>query len=93
MVWLDIFLSISLPFVAFGLFALVWKWFIGRAQAKGGSEVYVQNFGPGASLDLTKPETQGSRPPAPSFELPGGAGWESALEREVVRLRHKERGW
>jgi hypothetical protein len=93
MVWLDILLSISLPFVAFGLFALVWKWFIGRAQAKAGSGVYVQNFGAGDTLDFTKPEAQGTRPSAPSFQLPGGAGWESALEREVVRLRHKERGW
>jgi hypothetical protein len=92
MVWLDIFLSLSLPFVAFGLFTLVWKWFIGRAQAKAGSGVYVQDLGTGPSQNFTIPEKQGSRPPAPSFELPGQPGWESALAREEVRLRLKERG-
>jgi hypothetical protein len=93
MVWLDIFLSISLPFVAFGLFILLWKWFIGRAQANAGSGVYVQSLGAGASVDFTAPETQRTRPAAPSFDLPGQPGWESALAREEVRLRLKERGW
>jgi hypothetical protein len=82
MAWLDIFLSISLPFVAFAVFVVVGQWFLARAQHK------VE------SIDLplaSRKDSQGH--PVASFEPPGRLGWESALESEVVRLRHKERGW
>jgi hypothetical protein len=82
MVWLDILLSISLPFMAFGMFALVGQWFLARAQNKVESTEHP----------LTTQKTSQTHQTA-SFEPPGQPGWESALEREVVRLRAKERGW
>jgi hypothetical protein len=82
MVWLDIILSISLPFAAFGVFVLIGQWFLVRAQHK------VESM----ELPLTTQKNSQTHEAA-SFEPPGQPGWESALEREVVRLRHKERGW
>jgi hypothetical protein len=80
--WLDIFLSIALPFVALGFFAVMGQWFLARAQNKAKS----------IELPLaTQKDSQAH--PAAGFELPGSPGWESAFEREVVRLHHKERGW
>jgi hypothetical protein len=81
MVWLDIILSISLPFAAFGMFVLIGQWFLVRAQNK------VE------SIDLPPATKEDARVhPTASFEPPGHLGWESALEREEVRLRRKERG-
>jgi hypothetical protein len=80
MVWLDIFLSISLPFAAFGVFVLIGQWFLSRAQNK------IESSDTAATISKDYPR----RPD--SYEPPGQPGWESALAREEVRLRLKERG-
>jgi hypothetical protein len=80
MVWLDIFLSILVPFLCFGLFALVLVWLAQRT--------------PVSSRALSKAQEMG--PPAPRqsiVDAAGNARVEWAVDLEVQRLRHNERRW
>ena len=81
MVWLDILLSISLPFVAFAVFVFVGQWLLARAQNK------IESIDSAVTTAKDHPRRQDS------YEPPGQPGWESALAREEVRLRLKARGW
>ena len=80
MVWIDIALSIVLPFVAFGAFGLFMSWLVQRTPISGRALARAQEMGP---------------PPAREsiVDKAGNVRHEWAVDLEVQRLRRGERKW
>jgi hypothetical protein len=80
MLWLDIFLSILLPFVTFVLFAMTMSWLFQRTPVSGRALSRAQELGPPA-------------PRMPLVDQAGNARHEWAIDLEQQRLRQNERRW
>ena len=80
MTWVDIALSLVLPFGVFGVFALFMSWVVQRAPISGRAMARAQEMGP--------------PPPRVSIvDQAGNVRHEWAVDLEVQRLRQSERRW
>jgi hypothetical protein len=80
MIWLDIALSIVLPFAMFGVFALGMSWLAQRTPVSSRAMARAQEMGP-------------PPPRVAIVDEAGNARHEWAVDLEVQRLRQSERRW
>ena len=80
MIWVDMGLSLVLPFVAFGAFGLFMSWLVQRTPISGRALARAQELGP-------------PPPRVPIVDQAGNARHEWAVDLEVQRLRRSERKW
>ena len=80
MVWVDIALSVALPFLAFAAFAYFMAWLVQRTPVSGRAASRARELGP-------------PPPRASIVDHAGNVRHEWAIDLEQQRLRQTERRW